>query len=266
MSNYSYERDSKNNLTKKVVFHKFKMEKDGIDYNFNQPNITQNATFPINSRYEYNIKNFYHDNQTNTYIYQISKCSKDREISVSSSPNPTRNIKNVDEVHYWISIRKNKLWGTTTINNYPLSTKQLSELFEKVFSLKLTFFQLPNFDVLDEIKKVGIAKFVVRADIQSYQLPNSTFIDKVKKLKDKFFTTIEINNSKNDNIFSDIDLDEKFIDSINDDNYIVLKGPGRKTIKTNQIKKQKIFYFKEFLTTHSVDFSSMKECLLDLWS
>lgn len=264
MSNYSNKRDSKNGFTQKVTFYKFKMEKDGVDHTFVQPNITQNATFPINQRYEYNIKNVDYNQQTNTYIYQISKCSKDRAISVSLSSTPTQNLKNVDEIHYWLSIQGNKLWGANTINNHPLTTKQLYELFEKVFNLKLTFTQLPNHDVLHEINQIGIAKFIIRADIASNHLPDNTFTKIVKKLKDRFFTTIEINNSKNDKIFSDIDLNEEFVDSINDDNYIVLKN--QKTIRTNQIKKQKIFYFKEFLTTHSVDFSSMKECLVDIWS
>ena len=263
MSNYSYERDSKNNLTKKVVFHKFKMEKDGVDFHFTPPQITVGTSFNIDHRYNYHIKEMFNDHQNNIHIYQISMYSVNRDISVSSKTNDTEKLENVDEIHYWLSIHDNKLWCATTIKSYP-TTKALEKIFDKVFNKKLTFQHLPNQDILDEIQKHGIRSYSVIDEVDISRLPSNSLIDKFKSLKDTLTTRIVITNSSNNNILSDIKIDDDVIDALDDESFFVLKN-GTK-INGGTIKKTQSVYFREFLTTHSVDFSSMKECLLDLWS
>lgn len=263
MSNYSYVRDSKNNLTKKVVFHKFKIEKDGVDFYFTPPQITIGNSFNIDDRYNYHIKEMFNDNKNNIHIYQISLYSVNRDISVSSKTNETEKLENVDEIHYWLSIHENKLWCATTIKSYP-TTKALEKIFDKVFSKKLTFQPLPNQDILDEIKKHGIRSYSMIDEVNISHLPSNSLIDKFKYIKDTLTTKIVIANSRNNNILEDIEIDKNVIESLDDESFFVLKN-GTK-INGDQIKKTQIVYFKEFLTTHSVDFSSMKECLLDIWS
>lgn len=268
--------NTKNKTNRKAVnFYKFKMLKNGNDYYFSSNlalNLKKGKILDYDDeQIQYSLLDF--DIIENLLCLYLAKSVINKDVPVSSTKIKQRSenveqMSGVDEAHFFIGIKNNKLWIAKTIAPCVISEKILCLIFKLIFNENINFQLLPNLDVIQEIKTKGIQThgFVADIDPNATDLPNGKLMELVKTLKDKIFNVkFEYTRRDNSELIDKLsnNFDQECYQSLNGGSYIKIKGDNRK-ITADDVVLRKTFYFEEYKTTRSISRNDAFACLRDM--